>query len=61
MSAPIVIVMALAPWAGAVLSTWTGTYAHAYLVLGAIALVGAVISAATIPALRTITTIPITS
>ncbi len=49
MSAPIVIVMALAPWAGAVLSTWTGTYAHAYLVLGAIALVGAVISAATIP------------
>ncbi|BDQ23606.1 MFS transporter (plasmid) [Rhodococcus qingshengii] len=61
MSAPIVIVMALAPWAGTVLSTWTGSYAHAYLVLGAIALVGAVISAATIPALRTTTTIPITS
>ncbi|MDZ7917245.1 MAG: MFS transporter [Rhodococcus sp. (in: high G+C Gram-positive bacteria)] len=61
MSAPIVIVMALAPWAGTVLSTWTGTYARAYLVLGAIALVGAVISAATIPTLRTTTTIPITS
>ncbi|MDJ0489707.1 hypothetical protein QNA24_25340 [Rhodococcus qingshengii] len=49
MSAPIVIVMALAPWAGTVFSTWTGSYAHAYLVLGVIALVGAVISAATIP------------
>ncbi|WP_208722146.1 MFS transporter [Rhodococcus qingshengii] len=61
MSAPIVIVMALAPWAGTVLSTWTGSYAHAYLVLGAIALVGAVISAATIPALHATTTIPITS
>ncbi|MCZ9634672.1 MFS transporter [Rhodococcus sp. BH5] len=61
MSAPIVIVMALAPWAGTVLSTWTGSYARAYLVLGAIALVGAVISAATIPTLRTTTTIPITS
>lgn len=63
MSAPIVIVMALAPWAGTVLSTWTGSYAHAYLVLGAIALVGAVISSATIPTLRSAgtTTIPITS
>ncbi|MFE5647051.1 MFS transporter [Rhodococcus sp. NPDC056516] len=57
MSAPIVIVMALAPWAGTVLSTWTGSYAHAYLVLGAIALVGAVISAATIPTLRSAGTI----
>ncbi|KPH21494.1 MFS transporter [Rhodococcus sp. ADH] len=63
MSAPIVIVMALAPWAGTVLSTWTGSYVHAYLVLGAIALVGALISAASIPAIRTTstTTIPIPS
>ncbi|MBB3038008.1 MFS transporter [Hoyosella altamirensis] len=56
MSAPIVIVMALAPWAGTMLSTWTGSYAHAYLVLGTIALVGAVISTASIPAVRTSTT-----
>ncbi|WP_067536647.1 MFS transporter [Nocardia crassostreae] len=34
--APIIIVMALAPWAGTLLSSWTGSYAHAYLVLGAI-------------------------
>lgn len=41
MSAPIVIVMALAPWAGTALSDWTGSYARAYLVLGAIALLAA--------------------
>ena len=46
MSAPIVIVMALAPWAGTVLSTWAGSYAQAYLVLGATAVFGAVLSAA---------------
>ncbi|MFC9895062.1 MFS transporter [Nocardia sp. NPDC127579] len=35
--APVVIVMALAPWAGTVLSAWTGSYAHAYLILAAAA------------------------
>ncbi|WP_072814638.1 MFS transporter [Rhodococcus zopfii] len=49
MSAPIVIVMALAPWAGTALSTWTGSYTRAYLVLGAIALAGAGFAAASLP------------
>ncbi|MFC9997296.1 MFS transporter [Nocardia sp. NPDC127526] len=35
--APMIVVMALAPWAGTLLSSWTGSYAHAYLVLGGIA------------------------
>ncbi|WP_336880058.1 MFS transporter [Rhodococcus globerulus] len=50
MSAPIVIAMALGPWAGSVLSMWSGSYAHAYLILGAVAVVAAVIGAASIPA-----------
>jgi MFS family permease len=41
LSAPVVIVSALAPWAGTVLSAWTGSYAHAYLVLGGIAALAA--------------------
>ena len=49
MSAPVVVVMALAPWAGTALSNWTGSYAHAYLVLGAIALVAALVAVATVP------------
>ena len=50
MTAPIVIVMALAPWAGSALSVWTGSYARAYLVLGAVALLAAVFAAASMPA-----------
>ncbi|QXW01539.1 MFS transporter [Rhodococcus globerulus] len=50
MSAPIVIAMALGPWAGSVLSMWSGSYAHAYLILGAVAVVAAAIGAASIPA-----------
>ncbi|MFZ2178147.1 MAG: MFS transporter [Rhodococcus sp. (in: high G+C Gram-positive bacteria)] len=49
MSAPIVIIMALAPWAGTALSAWTGSYAHAYLILASLAVVAAVIGAASIP------------
>ncbi|QYB07687.1 MFS transporter [Rhodococcus sp. USK10] len=49
MSAPIVIIMALAPWAGTALSAWTGSYAHAYLILAALAVVAALIGAASIP------------
>ncbi|MFF2114160.1 MFS transporter [Rhodococcus koreensis] len=49
MSAPVVIVMALAPWAGTALSAWTGSYAHAYLILAALAAVAALIGAASIP------------
>ncbi|MGW4334188.1 MFS transporter [Rhodococcus koreensis] len=49
MSAPVVIVMALAPWAGTALSAWTGSYAHAYLILAALAVVAALIGAASIP------------
>lgn len=49
MSAPIVIAMALGPWAGSVLSMWSGSYAHAYLILGAVAVVAAAIGAASIP------------
>ncbi|WP_245564321.1 MFS transporter [Nocardia testacea] len=47
LSAPVVIVSALAPWAGTVLSAWTGSYAHAYLVLAGIAAASALIAAAT--------------
>ncbi|MEV3966053.1 MFS transporter [Nocardia sp. NPDC050193] len=47
LSAPVVIVSALAPWAGTVLSAWTGSYAHAYLVLAGIAAAAALIAAAT--------------
>ncbi|MDV8066891.1 MFS transporter [Rhodococcus sp. IEGM 1366] len=50
MSAPIVIAMALGPWAGSVLSMWSGSYAHAYLILGAVAVVAAAIGAASTPA-----------
>ncbi|WP_432278111.1 MFS transporter [Nocardia carnea] len=39
LSAPVVIVSALAPWAGTVLSAWTGSYAHTYLILAALAAV----------------------
>ena len=48
-SAPIIVSMACAPWAGAVLADWTGSYSGAYLVLGAIGLLAAAVSAATIP------------
>ncbi|MBL1076908.1 MFS transporter [Nocardia sp. 2] len=47
LSAPVVIVMALAPWAGTILSAWTGSYAHAYLVLAAIAALAVVTGTAT--------------
>ncbi|WP_280340270.1 MFS transporter [Nocardia neocaledoniensis] len=49
MWAPIVIVTALAPWAGTVLATWTGSYARTYLLLAAIAAVSAVFALATSP------------
>ncbi|MCX0275082.1 MFS transporter [Nocardia zapadnayensis] len=47
LSAPVVIVSALTPWAGTVLSAWTGSYARAYLVLAAIAGLAALTAAAT--------------
>ncbi|MFC9966392.1 MULTISPECIES: MFS transporter [Nocardia] len=49
MSAPVVIVMALAPWAGTVLMTWTGSYARTYFVLAAIAAVAALAATASMP------------
>ena len=49
MSAPIVVTMALAPWAGSLLAELTGSYSGAYLALGAVALVGAALSAASVP------------
>ncbi|MFD3427578.1 hypothetical protein [Nocardia fluminea] len=49
MSAPVVIVMALAPWAGTVLMTWTGSYARTYLVLAAIAASAALAATASMP------------
>ncbi|QOH59737.1 MFS transporter [Rhodococcus rhodochrous] len=51
MSAPIVVVMALAPWAGTVLATATGSYATAYLVLAVVAALAAVIAVASVPRL----------
>ncbi|WP_280501198.1 MFS transporter [Nocardia farcinica] len=49
LNAPIVIVMALAPFAGTALSAITGSYAHAYLVLAAIAAAAALLGAAGSP------------
>ncbi|MFC9840450.1 MFS transporter [Rhodococcus sp. NPDC127530] len=49
MSAPVVIVMALAPWAGTALSAWTGSYAHAYLILAAAAVLAAIVATVSIP------------
>ncbi|WP_253811515.1 MFS transporter [Nocardia amikacinitolerans] len=49
MSAPVVIVMALAPWAGTALTAWTGSYADTYLILAAIAVVAAIIAFASTP------------
>ncbi|WP_282776457.1 MULTISPECIES: MFS transporter [unclassified Nocardia] len=37
LSAPVVIVMAVAPWAGTALSAWTGSYANSYFLLAAVA------------------------
>ncbi|MFE1595029.1 MFS transporter [Nocardia sp. NPDC058705] len=50
LSAPVVIVMALAPWAGTVLTTWTGSYARTYFVLAAVAGLAALAACATMPA-----------
>lgn len=44
--APVVIVMALAPWAGTALSAATGSYANAYLVLTAIAVLAVITGSA---------------
>ncbi|MFC9767599.1 MFS transporter [Rhodococcus jostii] len=52
MSAPVVIVMALAPWAGTALSAWTGSYAHAYLILAAAAVLAAIVATASMPRRR---------
>ncbi|MBF6488838.1 MFS transporter [Nocardia otitidiscaviarum] len=48
LSAPVVIVMALAPWAGSLLSAWTGDYARAYLVLALLAAPAAVLAGRTV-------------
>ncbi|PPJ02550.1 MFS transporter [Nocardia cyriacigeorgica] len=48
-SAPVVVVSALAPWAGTALSAWTGSYAHTYLILAAVAVAAALTAAATSP------------
>ncbi|WP_324188326.1 MFS transporter [Nocardia higoensis] len=53
LNAPIVIVMALAPWAGTALTAATGSYANTYLVLAAVAALAALIGAAATPTLRT--------
>ncbi|MFD9669442.1 MFS transporter [Rhodococcus sp. NPDC059968] len=49
MSAPIVIIMALAPWAGTALSSFTSSYAHAYLILAAAAVLAAMVATASMP------------
>ncbi|MEE2033989.1 MULTISPECIES: hypothetical protein [Rhodococcus] len=51
MSAPSVVVMALAPWAGTVLAGVTGSYAGAYLVLAVVAGLAAVLAVASVPRL----------
>ena len=49
LSAPMTITMALAPFTGAALAELLGSYATAFLVLGAVATVGGVLSFRTIP------------
>ncbi|ORI25618.1 MFS transporter [Rhodococcus sp. 1168] len=51
MSAPIVITMAIAPWAGSLVAGWTGSYSGAYIVLGASALASAALAAYSVPKL----------
>ncbi|MEE2035231.1 hypothetical protein Q8814_24515, partial [Rhodococcus sp. CC-R104] len=48
MSAPVVVVMALAPWAGTALAAATGSYADAYLVLAGVAAIAAVVAVASV-------------
>ncbi|MBY4401441.1 MFS transporter [Rhodococcus fascians] len=50
MSAPIVIAMASAPWAGAVLAEWTGSYSGAYIALGLLALIAIGLALLSMPA-----------
>lgn len=50
MSAPIVVAMALAPFAGAVLASVAGSYSNAYLILGGLAMVAAGLGLASVPA-----------
>ncbi len=49
LSAPMTITMALAPFAGAALAELLGSYATAFLVLGALATVAGTLSFGTIP------------
>nr|WP_296777304.1 MFS transporter [Rhodococcus sp. (in: high G+C Gram-positive bacteria)] len=49
MSAPIVIAMAIAPWAGSLIAGWTGSYSGAYLVLGVLAVVAAGFATSSLP------------
>ncbi|WP_235174695.1 hypothetical protein [Tomitella biformata] len=48
-SAPVVTMMAIAPWAGTALSSWTGRYARTYVVLGLVAVLAAGFAAASMP------------
>jgi predicted MFS family arabinose efflux permease len=57
MSAPIVVVMALAPWAGTALASATGSYATAYLVLAVVAVIAALLAVASVPRLTTTDTL----
>jgi MFS family permease len=50
LSAPLTITMALAPFAGAVMANLVGSYATTFLVLGALAAAGAILSLLTRPA-----------
>jgi MFS family permease len=49
LSAPMTITMALAPFTGAALAELLGSYATAFLVLGAVATIGGVLSLRTVP------------
>lgn len=61
MSAPIVITMALAPWAGSLLADWTGSYSGAYITLGILASIAAALSTASVPTAARKTTEPAAS
>lgn len=52
LSAPVVIVMATAPFAGTALMSWTGTWSGTYLVLAAIAALAALIAVGSVPRTR---------
>jgi MFS family permease len=52
MTAPLTVAIALAPWGGAALAGWLGTYSAMFLVLAAVNVIGVVLAPGSIPRRR---------